>query len=402
MSVGPGEAVSSQELIPDHAANEQAVGPECAPEDIVAGWMRRHYAYPEGSVERQLYDSVLERQLVSAYGLGERVIDEATGLSTVELSPRDQVQVRRRMQLLGYLAASDADPVDRARAESFAYDFYHLLHKEVTSEDRHLRDEAARVEAEEARAKAYWQAAHDPLTGLNNRLGMKDAASSMIARAEAGEIETIALLFIDLDRFKMVNDTPGLGHEAGDRILQGAARVLENQTRRPTGGREPDLVVRAAVKGELEQSKTDVDDADNHEAESVRLGGDEFAVLFPFDFMGDEESEQVDNSPEGRAERIAERVTTALTEYLERATERRISGIGASIGYVIWKPGMSVDAMMRLADKHMYEVKASRKGSVGDSSNADPETLATRRSIPKQRPGQPDSIGTDDEAQQSI
>jgi len=79
----------------------------------------------------------------------------------------------------------------------------------------------------EAELKA-WQAGHDSLTGLVNRAGLMDLAGELDAAAAAGEV--YAMLVLDLDHFKQVNDT--LGHDSGDRLLQHVASVLADRVRR--------------------------------------------------------------------------------------------------------------------------------------------------------------------------
>jgi diguanylate cyclase (GGDEF)-like protein len=88
------------------------------------------------------------------------------------------------------------------------------------------------------------QALHDPLTGLPNRLLFSDRLAQALARARRRK-EPIAMLFMDLDNFKVVNDS--LGHEVGDRLLKAVAGRLRDQLR-------PEDTI-------------------------ARLGGDEFAVL---------------------------------------------------------------------------------------------------------------------------
>ncbi|NAZ78275.1 diguanylate cyclase, partial [Kineococcus sp. T13] len=161
------------------------------------------------------------------------------------------------------------------------------------------------------------QARTDPLTGLPNRAAFQDAVDRAVLRADgAGS----ALLFIDLDGFKAVNDD--LGHAAGDALLRTVAARLRRTTR------EGDLC--------------------------ARLGGDEFAVLLTA-------------ADEQEATAVGQRVVAVLGEPV------RFSGVvarvGASVGVALHEPGGapeegSGDALVRAADAAMYAAKAAGKGCV--------------------------------------
>ncbi len=108
------------------------------------------------------------------------------------------------------------------------------------------------------------QALHDGLTGLANRVLFRDRVVHALERSRGRDGRPFAILFIDLDDFKVLNDT--LGHARGDDVLVAAAR---------------------RVAASLRPSDT-----------AARLGGDEFAVLL--DDVGDEETGAVDRHPAGR------------------------------------------------------------------------------------------------------
>jgi diguanylate cyclase (GGDEF)-like protein/PAS domain S-box-containing protein len=153
------------------------------------------------------------------------------------------------------------------------------------------------------------QVLHDGLTGLPNRVLLHDRLSQaiLVGRREG---HRLALLLMDLDRFKEVNDT--LGHQAGDQLLrQVAARLRE----------------------ELRVSDT-----------VARLGGDEFAIILPG--VGDEEG----------ASQAASKLLTALETPFEVAGERL--HVAASIGIVFFPDqGEDVDTLLRRADIAMYVAK---------------------------------------------
>ena len=170
------------------------------------------------------------------------------------------------------------------------------------------RDVGERKDLEEQLTR---QALHDPLTGLANRRLFHDRVSHALAQRGGGDL---AVLFLDLDDFKGVNDT--LGHGAGDALLNDVARRLAGAVR------AGDTV--------------------------ARLGGDEFAVLLEQDVQP------------GTAEQIATRLLEALAEpVLVAGHELRTS---VSIGIAPAFDGDDSEAVLRNADLAMYMAKGSGKG----------------------------------------
>jgi diguanylate cyclase (GGDEF)-like protein/PAS domain S-box-containing protein len=155
------------------------------------------------------------------------------------------------------------------------------------------------------------QALHDPLTRLPNRLLLMDRARHALARLHRSR-GVVALLFIDLDRFKAVNDN--LGHDVGDRLL-------------------------VAVSERLAELMRDSDTV-------ARLGGDEFVVLA-------EDIESV-----GEALALAERVLRALEEpFLLGTTHASImASVGVSVSH---EPDTEPESMLREADVAMYRAKGA-------------------------------------------
>ena len=173
------------------------------------------------------------------------------------------------------------------------------------------RDVSERVEAEERLAHL---ARHDPLTGLPNRAALLDDLARALARG-ARRNRSVAALFLDLDGFKVVNDS--LGHHVGDQVLVAAAERVRSHLR--TG----DLL--------------------------ARLGGDEFTVLL----------EDLDDHVEPVA--LAERLVTALRQPLEIDGRRHV--VTASIGIAVSIPGDRDAAdLIRQADLAMYRAKELGKG----------------------------------------
>jgi diguanylate cyclase (GGDEF)-like protein/PAS domain S-box-containing protein len=173
-----------------------------------------------------------------------------------------------------------------------------------------LRDITERKEAEDQLA---YQAFHDTLTGLANRALFMDRLQNAMARAVRRE-EQSAVLFLDVDRFKIVNDS--LGHDAGDRLLVAVAQRLSHCLR----------------------------DGDT----AARLGGDEFTVLLE------------DLRDVGAAIKIAERIADELSRPFE--IDGREVFVTVSIGITVSRPGHHEHLdLLREADIAMYQAKAQGK-----------------------------------------
>jgi len=156
---------------------------------------------------------------------------------------------------------------------------------------------------------------HDALTGLPNRAMFTERLEQAVGRCAEFD-QPPAVIFLDLDWFKEVNDAQG--HAAGDALLVEAAARL-----------------RAAVRpGDV----------------VARFGGDEFAALVQEDRDG------------GAAREVAGRLHEALTRPYELASGRFV--VGASVGVAHWRAGTSIAQLLRQADLAMYEAKAEGKGRV--------------------------------------
>ena len=170
----------------------------------------------------------------------------------------------------------------------------------------------AEVQASEERA--VHEAMHDPLTGLPNRVLLQECLDRALERTKKDPDYLVAVLFLDLDRFKNVNDS--LGHSVGDRLLVAVARRL-----------------RASV----------------HSADTVaRLGGDEFTVLLE------------DLRAVGDAERTSERIQQRLREpFLFDEHELYVT---ASVGIVLQPSDYRrSEDLLRDADTAMYRAKEEGK-----------------------------------------
>ncbi|HEY6448105.1 MAG TPA: GGDEF domain-containing protein [Acidobacteriaceae bacterium] len=157
-------------------------------------------------------------------------------------------------------------------------------------------------------------ALHDELTGLPNRRLFQDRISTALQRARRNQSRA-ALLLIDLDQFKQVNDT--VGHHVGDQLLQHVADIFRTRVRRS------DTV--------------------------ARTGGDEFAVIL--------------EEPVSR--RDAEQVSVALIEYLKQPIQinQHTVTIGASVGIAIFPDDAATAESLRIAaDRNMYADKNASRG----------------------------------------
>ena len=165
-----------------------------------------------------------------------------------------------------------------------------------------------------------YDAFHDPLTGLANRALFADRVTHALERAGRHRDERLAVLFVDLDDFKLVNDS--LGHAAGDDLLTAVAERVRACLRTPDT--------------------------------AARLGGDEFGILLE---EGEEEA----------ASRVATRVLDALRQPFSLAGRQLF--VQASIGIAVGRtdpdegrPIETADELLRNADAAMYTAKSRGKG----------------------------------------
>lgn len=166
---------------------------------------------------------------------------------------------------------------------------------------------AARRELIEQQERLAYLAQHDPLTKLANRRVLDTALDKAVARARRGTPG--ALLFVDIDHFKAINDDRG--HDAGDAVLVRIADILVESVR------TEDIV--------------------------ARTGGDEFAVLL-------EMTEPAD--------------ALSLAQRLVQTVREQVDGVGVSIGIANLTPTSEPGHVMRLADLCMYQAKDAGGGTV--------------------------------------
>ena len=171
------------------------------------------------------------------------------------------------------------------------------------------------TEAKHSQNRLHELVNHDPLTGLPNRRLFNELLEHAIKRAER-EHHQIALLFVDLDRFKAINDS--LGHQVGDKLLYEVSKRIHHAMR------DSDIV--------------------------ARLGGDEFLVMM-----------DMIKHPQDAA-LIAQKIIYALQ--VEFFIDGKEIFIGASVGISIFpKDGSDVDSLIKAADIAMYQVKNRGKNN---------------------------------------
>lgn len=174
------------------------------------------------------------------------------------------------------------------------------------------------TERKQAEAIREYEATHDSLTGLHNRRGMFNLLPEAIARARRTQT-SLALLYIDLDGFKQINDTHG--HDSGDHVLR---------------------VIGTRLQESIRQTDT-----------AVRLGGDEFTIL-------------LENIKHGTtdADIVAHKILEAIQQPIQ--LDSTTGAISASIGIAVYYADntISADQLLSQADSAMYEAKNAGKARV--------------------------------------
>lgn len=304
------------------------------------------------ALSRQLYtDELLRRELalrnesiLDAAGEGIFGIDHnglvlfanpaalgILGYRRDELLGQD-IQTKIRSRLMDHIGAQHGgrplrEPITEGRALSSEADYFRRKDgsrfpveyvvtpvnesQAITGAVVVFRDITKRRETEE---EIIYRANYDSLTKLPNRMLLMERLGQELKLARREE-KLVGLLFIDLDRFKDVNDS--LGHRAGDLLLRQVGHRLQRLLR------ETDTV--------------------------GRLGGDEFVILLPHVVHIDDPAE------------VAERILRALDDPFE--LEGRAAQIGASIGIAVFpRDGEDVGELMHKADLAMYRAKSAGTG----------------------------------------
>jgi len=227
-------------------------------------------------------------------------------------SERPNSESARALTALGdrLLAVEDGDLVSPAPAV-----VQRLMPKLAAAVDSLFAEVRSSIE------NAHALGMYDPVTSLPNRLHFRSEADKMLG--EMDEETAAAMLFVDLDRFKAVNDS--LGHARGDQLLVMVANRL-----------------RVVVTAEFNETTI-------RRPLLARLAGDEFTLFFP----------EVPSTAE--IERVARRIAVAISEPFE--LHGHSIDIGASIGVALSpEHGRSIESLMRAADIAMYRAKSHGGG----------------------------------------
>ena len=185
------------------------------------------------------------------------------------------------------------------------------------------------TEAKDVEERIHALAYYDSLTGLPNRLLFAERLRQSLAQAERDELK-VAVLFIDLDRFKRINDT--LGHDAGDQLLAEVAQRLTNAVRY------------------VDSVSRDAEGFNPECCEVARLGGDEFTVvLTSLKYVQD-------------AAKVAKRILEAFGDPVELAGHKCV--VTASVGIALYPmDGLSGKDLLKHSDTAMYHAKEQGKNN---------------------------------------
>jgi diguanylate cyclase (GGDEF)-like protein len=245
-----------------------------------------------------------ELVVTTAYQQHDRALP---GLVAAGITASVSAPVRRRNEVVGALTVSSLEP-----GRDFARDEIETVLLLAGYASVALTDALTLDQRQKALEEAEWQATHDPLTGLANRRLVIDTLAERLQGT--GELN---VLYIDVDRFKSVNDR--FGHHVGDQLIREVAYRINASTR------SDDLV--------------------------GRLAGDEFIVVF---------GSRVDVAQAGQiAERIRERLNGPAH------IDGRVVPLSVSIGIATADRGASADDVINAADVAMYQAKSGGRNQVG-------------------------------------
>jgi len=180
--------------------------------------------------------------------------------------------------------------------------------------------EMERISVLERQIQAVYESAiRDPLTGLFTRLFMKDSLTSLIGNFSRGSIAELAVLLLDVDHFKNINDT--YGHKIGDTILSAVGKIILQQVR-----------------------DTDV---------AIRYGGEEFLIILPSN-----------TSHKTSCRVVGDRIRAALADYLLTLESGETVGVKISGGGAWCRKDENINLAIERADGYLYEAKRSGRDRI--------------------------------------
>lgn len=275
-------------------------------------------------IDRALYASLLEKGELAAHTMQESrphqwlgaplsLDGEVFGVLAVQTYDEGLEYDAEDVELLAFVSQHVAIAIERRRKAEQLSRANVLLEKRVAERTQALVEEIER--RKQVEEKLYHDAHHDPLTGLPNRAMLIDRLKHALALQKRRKQEFFAVLYIDLDRFKIINDT--LGHAAGDKFLLETSRRLSKTIR------EYDTL--------------------------ARLGGDEFVILL----------DRIESLED--AEYVASRIISVMKEVFVLEGQELFSG--ASVGIATYSgPEDTVGRLLRDADAAMYQAKKTGRG----------------------------------------
>jgi len=291
------------------------------------------HSAPTGMALVRLDDSNIIDANRSLGEMLQRPIDDLVGRSIREITHPEDLRAAAAYRARLELGIVDTYLLDQRYLRSDGEFIWAQTRVAVTEDDgvplaiTHIEDV---TEQRRTADQLRWAATHDDLTGLPNRTELLARVDAMLAAAPAG---SVALLFIDLDNFKTVNDS--LGHGIGDQLLAVMARRLG------------EAVGRNVLLG--------------------RFGGDEFILVVR---APDDAHDRRRFDPAGVAERLRDTVRQAVDV---EGTELFVT---ASIGYSVNREGSTAAELLRDADGAMYRAKSRGRDCVEAYAVGSRETTA--------------------------
>jgi diguanylate cyclase (GGDEF)-like protein/PAS domain S-box-containing protein len=316
-------ALAEQEMIVDNAT----VG--------IAFVKNRQFQRCNGALERMLGYAAgeLNGQSTAAVDGDPGTYEEAGRASYANLAQGDAYTVERRLRRKDgslfwcKLVGKAIDPAQPLEGSIWIYDDISVSHETRAELERAVAERTAELKAanerlgaeigdrKEAEERAQHLADHDALTGLPNRRLLEDRLTQALALSQRNRKQT-AVMFVDLDRFKAINDS--LGHAAGDQVLKEVAQRLVRQLR------IGDTV--------------------------CRVGGDEFVVVLP------------EAKRSSDAANVAQKIIETLSQPIAVA-DRELT-VTPSIGIAVFPDdGRDAESLIRNADAAMYHAKVSGRAN---------------------------------------